>query len=102
MSTTVTPPAGTERFTAADDATKIDRLFGARVRRKEDPRFLTGRGQYTDDVRVHGTLHASFVRSPHAHARLLGLDIEAARTHPGVVAVYTGKDLAEGGVSGIP
>ena len=102
MATTTTPATGDERTTTAGASSTTDRPFGARIRRKEDPRFLTGRGQYTDDVRVHGTLHASFVRSPHAHARILGLDIEAARTHPGVVAVYTGKDLAEGGVSGIP
>ena len=102
MATTTTPATGDERTTTAGASSTTDRPFGARIRRKEDPRFLTGRGQYTDDVRVHGTLHASFVRSPHAHARILGLDVDAARTHPGVVAVYTGKDLAEGGVSGIP
>jgi carbon-monoxide dehydrogenase large subunit len=72
------------------------------MRRKEDPRFLTGRGMYTDDVRVHGTVHASFVRSPHAHARIHSIDLETARSHPGVVAVYTGKDLADAGVNGIP
>jgi len=102
MSTTVTPPAGTERFTAAEDTANIDRLFGARVRRKEDPRFLTGRGQYTDDVRVTGTLHAAFVRSPHPHARIRNIDLTAAGAHPGVVAVYVGKDLADAGVNGIP
>jgi len=102
MSTTVTPPTGTERVTAAEDATNIDRLFGARVRRKEDPRFLTGRGQYTDDVRVTGTVYASFVRSPHPHARIRNIDLSAASAHPGVVTVYTGKDLADAGVNGIP
>jgi carbon-monoxide dehydrogenase large subunit len=102
MSTTVTPPTGTERFTAAEDTANIDRLFGARVRRKEDPRFLTGRGQYTDDVRITGTVHAAFVRSPHPHARIRNIDLAASRAHPGVVAVYTGKDLADAGVNGIP
>ena len=102
MSTTVTPPTGIERVTAAEDATSIDRLFGARVRRKEDPRFLTGRGQFTDDVRITGTVHAAFVRSPHAHAHIRSIDLAAARAHPGVVAVYTGKDLADAGVNGIP
>jgi carbon-monoxide dehydrogenase large subunit len=72
------------------------------MRRKEDPRFITGRGQYTDDVRLPGTLHAAFVRSPHAHARITSLDLAAAGSHPGVIAVYTGKDLVEGGVNGIP
>jgi aerobic carbon-monoxide dehydrogenase large subunit len=102
MATTTTPATDDERAATADATSSIERPFGARMRRKEDPRFLTGRGQYTDDVRVHGTLHASFVRSPHAHARIQSLDVAAARTHPGVVGVYTGKDLAEGGVSGIP
>jgi carbon-monoxide dehydrogenase large subunit len=102
MSTTVTPPTGIERVADAEDTTSIDRLFGARVRRKEDPRFLTGRGQYTDDVRITGTVHAAFVRSPHPHAHVRGIDLTAARAHPGVVAVYTGKDLADAGVNGIP
>src|SRR5262245_28825463 len=101
MSTTVTPPTGIESVGAAEDPTNIDRLFGARVRRKEDPRFLTGRGQYTDDVPMIGAVHASFVRSPHPHARIRNIDLTAARAHPGVVAVYTGKDLTDAGVNGI-
>ena len=101
MATTPSPPPGVRdpERTGNED---VERLFGARVRRKEDPRFLTGRGQYTDDVKLAGTVHAAFVRSPHAHARIHGIDLDAARAHPGVVAVYTGKDLAENGVNGIP
>ena len=72
------------------------------MRRKEDPRFLTGRGLYTDDVRLIGTMHAAFVRSPHAHAGIRSIDLDAARAHPGVVGVYTGTDLVEAGVNGIP
>jgi len=106
MATTTTPASGDQPSASAGangGATdSIERPFGARIRRKEDPRFLTGRGQYTDDVRIPGTLHAAFVRSPHAHARIRAIDLDAARTYPGVVAVYTGKDLAEGGVNGIP
>src|SRR5687768_1626243 len=102
MSTTVTPPTGTERIAHSEDASRVERPFGARVRRKEDPRFLTGRGLFTDDVRIAGTVHATFVRSPYAHARIRGIDLDAARAHPGVVAVYTGKDLADAGVNGIP
>jgi aerobic carbon-monoxide dehydrogenase large subunit len=79
-----------------------DRLLGARVRRKEDPRFITGRAMYTDDVRVPGTLHAAFVRSPHPHARVRSIDASAARGMPNVAGVFTGKDLADGGVNGIP
>ena len=107
MATTTTPATGIDAIGSETtiDAGAIDstqRPIGARVRRKEDPRFLTGRGLYTDDVRLMGTLHAAFVRSPHAHARILGVDLGAARATPGVVAVYTGKDLADGGVNGIP
>src|SRR5688572_8720174 len=102
MSTTMTPPTGTEQIADAKDTTSVERPFGARVRRKEDPRFLTGRGMFTDDVQIAGTVHTAFVRSPHAHARIRSIDLAAARGHPGVVAVYTGKDLADAGVNGIP
>ena len=69
------------------------RLVGHRVARVEDPRLLTGRGRYVDDVTVPGMLHADFVRSPYAHAVIRGVDVEAARAHPGVAAVYTGADM---------
>ena len=69
------------------------RLVGHRVARVEDPRLLTGRGRYVDDVTVPGMLHAHFVRSPVAHAVIRGVDVEAARAHPGVAAVYTGADM---------
>src|SRR5262245_24160387 len=100
--TTPTPASGTERVTSASDEGTVERFLGARVRRKEDPRFLTGRGLYTDDVRLHCTVHAAFVRSPHAHAVIRAIDLDAARAHPGVVGVYTGTDLVESGVNGIP
>lgn len=64
------------------------------VARKEDVRFLTGAGTYIDDATPEGALHAIFFRSPVAHARVRGLDVEAARAAPGVVAVYTAADLA--------
>ncbi|WP_025411185.1 molybdopterin cofactor-binding domain-containing protein [Gemmatirosa kalamazoonensis] len=79
-----------------------ERLVGASVRRKEDPRFLTGRGVYTDDVKIPGTLHAAFVRSPHAHARIVRIDAARARETKGVVGVFTGQHLADAGVNGIP
>ena len=69
--------------------------IGQHLPRKEDYRLLTGRGRYVDDVEVPGALHACFVRSPHAHARILGIEASAAREMPGVVAVYTGADLAQ-------
>ena len=68
--------------------------IGAAVRRKEDLRFITGSGQYTDDVVRPGETRAVFVRSPHARAKIKSIDAAAARKMPGVVAVLTGADLA--------
>ena len=68
--------------------------IGAAVRRKEDFRFITGQGQYTDDIVRPGETRAVFVRSPHAHAKIKSIDAAAARKMPGVVAVLTGADLA--------
>jgi aerobic carbon-monoxide dehydrogenase large subunit len=70
-----------------------ERYTGASIKRSEDPRILTGRGRYVDDVKLPGMLHAAFVRSPLAHARVLAVDVSAARALPGVVAVFTGADL---------
>src|SRR5438874_10505811 len=77
-------------------------LIGARVPRKEDYRFLTGAGQYTDDVALAGQTYAAFVRSPHAHATLRSIKIDKAKKAPGVVAVFTGADLAAAKVGGLP
>lgn len=71
------------------------RYFGAEVRRVEDPKLITGQGRYLDDLRIAGVLHAAFVRSGHAHARILGIDTSAARKAPGVAAVYTAADFGE-------
>ena len=79
----------------SEDAPVIPQYIGARVQRVEDPRLLRGRGRYLDDLSVPGMLHAAFVRSPFAHARILGIETEAARAHPGVVAVFTGHDIAD-------
>src|SRR3970282_1376585 len=77
-------------------------LIGARIQRKEDYRFLTGAGQYTDDVSVPGQTYASFVCSPHAHANIRSISAEKAKRSPGVIAVYTGADLAAAKVGGLP
>src|SRR5450631_858357 len=74
--------------------------IGQSVRRKEDYRFLTGGGRYTDDVNVHAQTWAYFLRSPHAHARIRGIDSSKAKAGPGVVAIFTGDDLT--GVNGLP
>jgi carbon-monoxide dehydrogenase large subunit len=70
------------------------KYFGAAVRRREDPRFLRGEGRFVDDVTLPGLLHAAFLRSPHAHARVRSIDAARARGLPGVAAVYTHADLA--------
>src|SRR3954469_19575156 len=70
------------------------RYVGHRVARAEAPRLRPGHGLYVDDVTVRGMLHAHFVRSPFAHAQIRGIDVEDARRHPGVIAVYTGADIA--------
>src|SRR5256886_5991309 len=78
----------------------VERVLGKPIKRREDPRFITGRGTYVDDVKVPGATIAAFVRSPHAHARIKKIDTAAARKHPGVVAIFTGKDLT--GVNSLP
>ncbi|HKA62577.1 MAG TPA: xanthine dehydrogenase family protein molybdopterin-binding subunit [Methylomirabilota bacterium] len=69
------------------------KYFGASVRRKEDPRYLRGEGRYVDDIKLPGMLHAAFVRSPYAHARITGIRTEAARRLPGVAHVFAFADL---------
>jgi carbon-monoxide dehydrogenase large subunit len=76
--------------------------IGASVRRKEDYRFLTGDGNYTDDVQIAGQTYAYFLRSPHAHAKINGIDKSAALQARGVIAVFTGEDLAADKVGGLP
>src|SRR5918912_3002855 len=69
------------------------RNIGTSIQRVEDNRVLTGRGRYVDDVSLPGMLHAAFVRSPHAHARITHLDVSRAARMPGVVAVLPGADM---------
>ncbi|MCB9756358.1 MAG: xanthine dehydrogenase family protein molybdopterin-binding subunit [Myxococcales bacterium] len=75
---------------------------GARVLRKEDRRFLRGKGRYTDDIRRAGELHMAIVRSPLAHAKIVSIDAGEAQQAPGVIAVLTGADFAEEGFGGLP
>ncbi len=72
------------------------RVVGTRARRVEDPALLRGRGRFLDDIHLPGELHAAFVRSPYAHARIVGLDTEKARALPGVVALYDAAGIASG------
>jgi aerobic carbon-monoxide dehydrogenase large subunit len=75
--------------------------IGAPVRRKEDQRFITGKGQYTDDINRPGQTYAVFVRSPHAHAKIKKVDTTAAAKSPGCLAVFTGADVATDKVGGL-
>jgi carbon-monoxide dehydrogenase large subunit len=77
-------------------------LIGARIQRKEDYRFLTGAGQYTDDLTFPNQAYAAFVRSPHAHAKIRNISFDEAKSAPGVLAIYTGADLAQAKVGGLP
>ena len=76
--------------------------IGARLVRKEDQRFLTGKGNYTDDITLTGQTYAAFVRSPHGHAVIQSIDTSAAAAAPGVVAVLTGDDAEADGIAPLP
>ncbi len=81
-------------------AATVERLIGKSIKRREDPRFITGRGTYVDDLKMPGTTYAVFVRSPHAFAKIKKIDTAAAAKHPGVVAIFTGADMT--GVNSLP
>jgi carbon-monoxide dehydrogenase large subunit len=74
---------------------QLPKFVGARVKRKEDPRLITGRGTYVDDIRLMDMLHLEILRSSHAHARIKKIDLSGAKATPGVAAVFTGADLKE-------
>src|SRR5256886_10227808 len=69
--------------------------IGASVVRKEDRRFITGKGRYVDDIKLVGLTHAQFIRSPHAHAKVKSIDSSAAMKMPGVVGVLTGQQIVD-------
>lgn len=71
------------------------KVIGKPIKRNEDPRLLTGQALFVDDVEIPGMLHAAFVRSDYAHARILSIDVEEARKRPGVVAIYTAEDMGD-------
>src|SRR5678816_4056913 len=75
-------------------------LIGKSVKRVEDKRFITGHGNYVDDIVLPKQTYAAFVRSPYAHAKIISVDTTAAKAMPGVVAIYTGADVAD--VNGVP
>jgi carbon-monoxide dehydrogenase large subunit len=69
------------------------RIFGSGIRRREDPRLITGTALYTDDLTLPGMVHAAMLRSPHAHARITRIDVSRAKDAPGVLAAFTGSDI---------
>jgi aerobic carbon-monoxide dehydrogenase large subunit len=71
----------------------ISAMLGSPIKRREDPRLITGQATYVDDIKIPGMLHMSVLRSPYGHARINSINTEAARNYPGVVAVYTAQDL---------
>lgn len=71
----------------------IAAMMGTPIKRREDPRLITGQATYVDDIKLHGMLYMSVLRSPYGHARINSIHTEEARNHPGVVAVYTAEDL---------
>src|SRR2546423_11800030 len=71
----------------------IAAMLGSPIKRREDPRLITGQSTYVDDIKIPGMLHMAVVRSPYGHARINSINADAARKHPGVVAVYTAEDL---------
>jgi carbon-monoxide dehydrogenase large subunit len=75
---------------------------GTEVLRKEDPELITGQARYTDDLTLHGMLHMVVVRSPFAHARIKNVDLSKALATPGVVAAYSGQDLSDSWIGGLP
>jgi carbon-monoxide dehydrogenase large subunit len=77
-------------------------LIGQAVKRVEDKRFITGKGKYTDDIMLPNMTYAYIIRSPYAHAKILKLDTSQALAMEGVVAIFTGEDIAKSGVNGVP
>lgn len=92
------PAAGERR----SDLPRRPTCIGKPLPRFEDRRFLTGAGRYTADLDLPGQAHAVVVRSAHAHAQIAGVEVEAARHAPGVLAVYTSEDLRAAGIGSLP
>src|ERR1035441_2058875 len=86
--------------TITTTVTKTETLVGKRIRRKEDPRLITGTATYVDDIKLPGMHHACILRSPHAAARITSIDAKAALALPGDVTAFTGADIA--GVGPVP
>lgn len=82
--------------------TKPEKYFGQALKRVEDPRFITGAGNYTDDIAVAGALHAAMVRSPYPHAKITAIHSDGIKDMAGVKGVLTGEDIKAAGIGSIP
>ncbi|CAN5745878.1 xanthine dehydrogenase family protein molybdopterin-binding subunit [soil metagenome] len=82
--------------------TPNETFFGKPVKRKEDPRFITGRGNYVDDMNLSRQVHVAMVRSPYAHATLKSVNTDKAKAHPGVIDVIVGQEMLDAGIGSIP
>src|SRR5579864_1927068 len=71
----------------------VTQMIGARIQRREDPKLITGHGHYVDDIKLSGMAHMAVVRSPHAHARIVSIDLTDATRAPGVLGVFTARDF---------
>src|SRR5262245_43480466 len=80
----------------------VSKIFGSSVKRREDPRLITGKGYYTDDMNLPGQTYMAVLRSPYGHARIRSINTDKAKKLAGVVAIYTGQDLADGGIAPLP
>ena len=80
----------------------MSKLVGQSIKRKEDPRFIQGKGSYVANLNILGMAHLAIKRSPHAHAKILSIDTSKAAAMPGVIAVFTGQDLIDGGCGKLP
>ncbi len=79
-----------------------EKYFGKPIKRKEDPRFITGEGNYVDDISLNGQAHVVMVRSPHAHATIKSINTDAAKAHDGVIDVIIGQEMIDAGIGSIP
>ena len=80
----------------------MGRYVGASIKRREDPRFIQGKGRYVANLQLPGMVHVAIKRSPHAHARITGMDTSAASSMEGVLAVFTGQDFKDGDCGSLP
>ena len=79
-----------------------EKYFGKAINRKEDPRFITGAGNYVDDITLQRQSYVAMVRSPHAHATIKSINVDKAKAHPGVIDVILGQEMVDAGIGSIP